>query len=385
MPGNPYAIGRVPASAELADLLRGRIASEGPLDFAAFMAVALYHPERGYYARGTDQVGKAGDFFTSVSVGPVFGRLLARRFARWWADAGEPAAWRIIECGAHDGTLARDVLDGLRDVSPEAFAAVEYAIPEPLPRLRAAQSGKLRDFWGKVRLAERADELAVRPLPGVVFGNEVIDALPCRVIERRGNAWHLCRVTWADGGFRWVVGETVEVDLPCGGFSEGYRTEIRTTESLRAFLVPLLAALECGLMVWIDYGFARPEFYHPGRTGGTLRAFRGHRVENDPLREPGCSDLTAHVDFTALAEAAASLGARPTAFRDQGNWLTDLARPWLLEMEDRPDPAAVRQFRTLIHPAHLGARFHALELAWQDNPIPNLPSADRHRLALEGC
>ena len=124
MPGNPYAIGSVPASAELADLLRGRIAAEGPLDFADFMAAALYHPDRGYYARGTGQVGKAGDFFTSVSVGPVFGRLLARRFARWWAGAGEPAAWRIIECGAHDGTLARDVLEALRDVSPEAFATL---------------------------------------------------------------------------------------------------------------------------------------------------------------------------------------------------------------------------------------------------------------------
>lgn len=385
MPGNPYAIGSVPASAELADLLRGRIAAEGPLDFADFMAVALYHPDRGYYARGTGQVGKAGDFFTSVSVGPVFGRLLARRFARWWAGAGEPAAWRIIECGAHDGTLARDVLEALRDVSPEAFATLEYAIPEPLRRLRAAQSEKLRDFGEKVRLAENADELAVRPLPGVVFGNEVIDALPCRVTERRENAWHLCRVTWADGGFRWVVGETAEVDLPRDGFPEGYRTEIRTAESLRAFLAPLLAALEYGLMVWIDYGFARPEFYHPGRADGTLRAFRGHRVEDDPLREPGCSDLTAHVDFTALAETAASLGARPIAFRDQGNWLTDLARPWLLEMEDHPDPAAIRQFRTLIHPGHLGARFHALELAWHDTATPGLSDADSHRLALVDC
>jgi SAM-dependent MidA family methyltransferase len=379
------------ASAELRDLLRGRIAAEGPLDFAAFMAEALYHPEHGYYARGTGQVGKAGDFFTSVSVGPVFGKLLARRFLQWWLDAGAPSVWRIIECGAHDGTLAADVLGGLRDLSPSAFAALEYAIPEPLARLRAAQASKLEAFGGKVLSLDGADDLADRPLPGVAFGNEVIDALPCQVIERRGGAWHLCRVAWADGGFRWLVAEPLgNGDLGAAaaalgdGFPDGYRTEIRTRESLRRFLKPLLAGLDRGLMLWIDYGFARPEFHHPARTAGTLRAFRSHRVEDDPLSVPGTADLTAHVEFTGLAEAAASLGARPIAFRDQGTWLTHLARPWLLEMEDNPDSAAIRQFRTLVHPAHLGARFHVLELAWQDDHAPELPATDRHRLALDG-
>ncbi len=390
MPGNPYATAGGMASTELRDLLRRRIAADGPLDFAGFMALALYHPELGYYARGTGQVGKAGDFFTSVSVGPVFGRLLARRFLRWWLDAGRPSAWRIIESGAHDGTLAGDVLGGLRDLSEPAFAALEYAIPEPLARLRTAQAGKLGGFGTKVRCLENADDLAARPLPGVLFGNEVIDALPCHVIERSENTWHTCRVTWADGRFRWVVAEPVETGSPEAtaalgdGFPAGYRTEIRTREALRQFLGPLLAGLDHGLALWIDYGFARPEFYHPARTAGTLRAFRNHRVEDDPLREPGTADLTAHVDFTGLAEAAASLGARPIAFRDQGNWLTHLARPWLLEMEDRPDPIAIRQFQTLVHPAQLGARFHALELSWHDHQAPDLPASDRHRLALDG-
>jgi SAM-dependent MidA family methyltransferase len=144
-------------------------------------------------------------------------------------------------------------------------------------------------------------------------------------------------------------------------FPEGYRTEIRTC--YRDFLAPLAGALSSGLMIWIDYGFPREDYYHPGRTEGTLRTFSRHRAGDDPLAHPGEADITAHVDFTAVAEAAQSLGWRQTLLRDQGRWLTDICRDWLLEMEGSPQPALLRQFQTLMHPAHLGAKFHALELS----------------------
>lgn len=391
LPENPYAKATDPASPELEDLLRRRIDAGGPLDFADFMAAALYHPEAGYYARGTGQVGRGGDFFTSVSVGELFGGLLARRFLGWWLEAGSPASWRIIEGGAHDGTLAHDVLTALRGLSPEAFHSLEYAIPEPLARLRAAQQQKLAGFHDRVRVLEGVGPLAGRPLPGIVFGNEVIDALPCQVVEWRNGGWCLCRVGHRPGqGFHWVVVESpMNAGLARalarlgGDFPDGYRTEIRRQEVLVGFLEPLLAALDCGLMIWVDYGFARPEYHHPARTEGTLRAYARHRVAGDPLRNPGMADLTAHVEFTGLAEAAGALGARPLAFRDQAAWLTGLARPWLLEMENRPDPKAIRQFQTLTHPGQLGARFHVLELAWRDAAAPATSPSVRHRLALD--
>ena len=416
-------------------LLRERIAADGPLDFADFMASALYHPDLGYYARPARQVGRDGDFFTSVSVGPLFGELLARRFLTWWRAAGRPHPWRLIESGAHDGTLAADVLAALRRLEPAAVAALEYAIPEPLPRLQAAQRHTLRAFSEQVRFLTNPAELATCPLPGIAFGNEVLDALPCQIVEWQADGWHLCRIGCdsslgtgdgdsrlragcpghsgagilpaaplpsaagkddpidqsdgsAEARFCWdsllPVSDPVQLAALAplgGGFPIGYRSELRTNYA--GFFAPLLAGLSSGLLLWFDYGFARPDYYHPARHRGTLRTFSRHRAADDPLPDPGATDISAHVDFTAVTEAAIALGCRPLAFHNQGAWLTALAREWLLAMEGKPDAALLRQFTTLTHPAQLGGRFHVLELAWNDPAAPALAAADRHPLALD--
>lgn len=372
----------------MGSLLRGRIAADGPLDFADFMATALYHPELGYYGRAVRQIGRGGDFFTSVSVGPLFGGLLARRFDRWWQDAGRPEKWRLIECGAHDGTLAADVLGALRNLNPAAFAALEYAIPEPIPRLQAAQRHTLHAFAENTRFLSDPAQLASHPLPGIAFGNELLDALPCHLVEWQADGWHLCRVDCGtQAGFCWNTSQPatepalVAALAPLGGgFPVGYRSELRT--GYGGLFAPLLAALSSGLLLWFDYGFARPDYYHPARRQGTLRTFSHHRAADDPLLAPGEFDITAHVDFTAVAEAAIMLGCRPLLFRSQGAWLTTVARDWLLDMEGIPDAPLLRQFQSLTHPAHLGSRFHVLELTWNDPAPPLLPAADRHRLAL---
>ena len=341
--------------------------------FADFMAAALYDPAHGYYAHGDGRVGRGGDFFTSVSVGPVFGQLLARRFLRDWRESGRPARWRIIEVGANDGRLAADVLAALATLDEQAFRALEYAICEPLPALQVAQRATLQTFAGRVRITPGASELAAEPLPGVAFGNEVLDALPCQLVEWRNGSWLERRVGLAaDGAFVWQTTEIDDPDLlatlaPLGGnFPDGYRSEVRC--NFRDFLAPLAAAISRGSMLWIDYGYARADYYHPGRAEGTLRTYAGHRAGDDPLACPGTCDISAHVDFTAVAEAAAELGWQAVAFRNQGAWLTEIARDWLLAMDGCPQAAALRQFQTLTHPAHLGARFHILELASHTSP-----------------
>ncbi len=354
------------------------------------MATALYQPSLGYYARETRQVGRGGDFFTSVSVGPLFGELLARRFLREWRESGSPARWRIIECGAHDGTLAADILGAISRLDPQAFAPLEYVIPEPLPRLQAAQRETLDGFQKKTRFITDASELHADPLPGIAFGNELLDALPFHVVERTNGSWRECKVaTTPDGDFVWQSGHEIsrpallDALAPLGNsFPENYRTEVRT--NFLNFLAPLTRCLSAGLLLWPDYGFARPEYYHPDRKTGTLRTFSKHRAAENPLATPGEIDITAHVDFTAVAETAIQLGCRPVAFSSQGSWLTAQARDWLLAQEGHPHAAALRQFQTLTHPAHLGGSFHVLELSW-NQPGRQLPAADFHRLALRAC
>ena len=349
------------------------------------MAAALYEPERGYYARESRQIGRRGDFFTSVSVGPLFGEILARRFLRQWLDLGSPPRWRLIESGAHDGTLAADVLGALAALDRQAFEALDYVIPEPLPVLQAAQRVTLARYPDNVRFTTHLLDLAADPLPGIAFGNELLDALPFHLVEWHSGHWRECRVTSGpDGGFAWTLGAIADPLLlaalaPLGDdFPDGYRTEVRTC--LRSLLEPLTRCLHAGLMIWIDYGFARPDYYHPDRTAGTLRTFANHQAAANPLANPGSADITAHVDFTALAEAALALGGRPTVFRSQGSWLTDTARAWLLEQEGKPQPAFLRQFQTLTHPAHLGASFHVLELSWNPAAIPPDAPALAHHL-----
>ncbi|MEX1114752.1 MAG: SAM-dependent methyltransferase [Akkermansiaceae bacterium] len=371
--------------------MRDQIQRDGPLAFPAFMAAALYDPEFGYYAREARQVGRDGDFFTSVSVGPLFGKLLAHRFLREWQELGSPDRWRILECGAHDGTLAVDVLTAIRSLDTRAFAALEYAIAEPLPRLQADQRKTLATFTGRVNLTNDTEKLAHTPLPGIIFGNELLDALPFHLVEWQSGVWHECLVGCdPEGNFIWLADSGIhEPQLaaalaPLGeNFPDGYRTEVRT--NFREFLEPLTRCISTGLMIWPDYGFARPDYYLPERHRGTLRTFSKHRAAEDPLATPGEIDITGHVDFTAVAEAAISLGGQPRVFRNQGTWLTEVGRDWLLSLEGRPEPEMMRQFQSLTHPAQLGGSFHVLEISWKNPAAPPPSAADLHRLALCAC
>jgi SAM-dependent MidA family methyltransferase len=356
--------------------------------FADFMAAALYAPAHGYYAKGVHQVGRGGDFFTSVSVGPLFGELLTRRFLHEWRESGSPEKWRIVECGAHDGTLAADILGAMARLDPQAFAALEYAIPEPLPLLQAAQKITLAGFKRNTRFINSPDELFSNPLPGIAFGNELLDALPFHLVEWHPDGWRECRVTVGSGDdFAWETHHPIDDPLLLealanlgSGFTAGYRTEVRT--NFRDFLEPLTRCLSSGTLLWPDYGFARPEYYDPARKSGTLRTFSKHRAAENPLEAPGEIDITAHVDFTAVAEAAISLGCHPVRFQSQGAWLTEIGRDWLLGLEGNPDTPALRQFQTLTHPTHLGESFHVLELVWNRSAAPATPPETWHRLGL---
>ncbi len=359
-----------------------QIEARGEVTFQEYMEIALYDPERGYYARSSAQVGRGGDFYTSVSVGSLFGRLLARRFLEGWEEMGAPVLWRILEIGAHDGKLAADILSEIRIIHPEAWQALEYAIAEPLPRLQESQHQRIGGLAARLRICPDISEFSGDALPGFVFGNEILDALPFHLLEMTGGKWQEIHVTAAAGKLAMEPRDpaaqsplAARLEALGNDFPEGYRTEIRT--NFGGFLAAIAATLTDGTMLFTDYGFAAPEYYDRHRSTGTLRTFSNHTAAEDPLDSPGEKDITAHVDFTALADAAENIGYRPTVFSSQGSYLTHLAKPMILG-GGMNDAKTIAQFQSLTHPAHLGASFHAIELS----KGANIPPEVKHRLAL---
>lgn len=326
------------------------------------MQMALYDPEAGYYAGRANQVGRAGDFFTSVTAGPLFGRLLATHIAQWWDQSAQPEAWRIVELGGHDGTLAGDILTEIRSSHPAAFEGLKYVILEPLERLAAAQRDRLTDFTD--HLVITADPASLPPQPGYLVANEVLDALPFHLVEYFEDGWHEIGVSLSqDELFEWHdLGPAPAITDTLPARPVGYRTEIRP--DFPGFLKPLIQAIQPGRMLWIDYGFERDDYYAESRTTGTLRTFKNHKAGEEPLEAPGTQDITAHVDFTAVMEAVTSLGGETLRFENQARFLTEVSRPWLLSLEGMTDPATMkllRNFQTLTHPGQMGSRFHMLE------------------------
>lgn len=357
------------ATLSLRQLIADEIYSNGSMPMARYMDLALYHPEWGYYATGDREVGKFGDFFTSVSVGPLFGRLMARRLFGMYQDLGRPSRWRVKELGANDGKLAIDILEAMRSLDWEAAQALDYVICEPLPVMREIQKRALGGF--SARVVDPEEALSTNCLPGVVFGNEVLDALPFHWLERWDDDWWERGIlldgegSLRSGRLGKASGEIIELLSDAADperLPNGWQCEVRP--ALDGFLQSSLVGLEPARMIWIDYGFEREELWHPARIEGTWQAFREHRREPEPWNLPGACDLTAHVDFISVAEAAGRLGGEVVALEDQGPWLTRLATLELADREGVEDPSWVRQFQTLTHPAQLGGKFRVMECRW---------------------
>ncbi len=348
--------GKSPGPEPLAEHLRRRIAHTGTIGFDEFMAAALYGPG-GYYATGAPRTGKRGDFFTSVSVGPVFGRLLAAQFAEMWDALGRPDDFTLVEQGAADGQLMADVLAAWPSAPPRAI------IVEPLPSLRDLQQQTLAP-WSE-RLTHVAHEDDLPPFTGVFFANELLDAFPVKLLAREGGAWRERRVGLEGEKFVFVEMPAPDPVLPvppgCGRFA----AEVRP--SLDPWMRAVAEKLRRGWMLLVDYGYPESARYHPARAAGTLAAYRDHARQDDPLASPGAQDLTAHVDFTAVAWAAENAGLRLAGFADQHHALAALAALAFPPMASAPlGPEAAKDMlalRQLLHPETMGTQFKFLALA----------------------
>ena len=292
------------------------------------MEQALYHPENGYYSSGRASIGRKGDYFTNVSVGPLFGQLLAAQFAEIWQRLGQIDNFTIVEQGAHGGEFARDVLSALRGKSPEFFSTLRYFIIEPFPVLQDRQAQALKEFGDRVQWRRSLDEL--EPFVGVHFSNELLDAMP---IDLRGK-----RVDLENDNL-------VLVDWP--------DPEAVTNRAALEWIDHLAVKLERGFVVAVDYGFARSEFRE------VLQVRAQHRTLDSPFEQIGEADITAHINWTDIAVRAEANGLSLFGFTDQHHFLTGIISefPALIEGEK-----AKRALQTLLHPEMLGRAFQVMAL-----------------------
>ncbi len=325
--------GLAASSAALAARIARRIAGAGGwLPFDAFMAEALYAPGLGYYSGGRRIFGLdprgGSDFVTAPELSPFFGRALAVQVRQ----ALQATRTRdIVEFGAGSGALAEQVLDALDAAGAtepdDELAGVRYTIVELSGALRQRQQARLARFGDRVQWLDAWPEW----LAGVVIGNEVLDAMPVRLVVRRADAWHERGVAVSpDGGFRFAdrdtplaladLGRAAEaLAMPDHPFADGTVTEIHP--QAEAFVTSLAERLVHGAAVLIDYGFPEREYYHPQREGGTLMCHQGHLADTDPLVSVGDKDITAHVNFTGIALAAQDAGLSVLGYTSQARFL----------------------------------------------------------------
>jgi SAM-dependent MidA family methyltransferase len=316
----------------LTELIRAEIEARGPVSFAWFMEQALYHPTHGYYSSGRASIGRKGDYFTNVSVGPLFGQLWAAQFAEIWRKLGGIDNFCIVEQGAHDGAFARDVLMAMREKSPECFSAIRYSIVEPFPAWQVRQSKTLQEFGARVQWRRSLEEL--EPFAGVHFSNELLDAMP---MDLRGKLVGL-------EGERFVFFERLD--------------NSETKSAVFDWIDSLAAKLERGFVIAVDYGFSRTEFRE------VVQARAQHRLLDSPFEQIGEADITMHVNWTDIAERAEANGLRVAGFTDQHHFITGIISELMRDelSKDDVDPATKRALQTLLHPEMLGRAFQVLAL-----------------------
>lgn len=357
----------------LAEIIRNAIA-EAPhqrITLAHYMALALYHPEHGYYQQTRLAPGRTGDFLTSPEASPYFGLTVARQLIETWDRLGQPNAWEIREYGAGTGVLAYDILAGIAHDAPEAMDGLRYRLVESNPHRRAEAMIAMTEagLADKILIADSLD-----PLPdftGVLLGNEVADAFPAhRLIARAGELREMYVVSTADG-FGWQEGERSEevAALPeleslASSLPDGAILDISPAAAI--WFEQAAQQLERGLALIIDYGYPAQELFASHRLEGTLRTYRGQQVSDDPFVDPGMVDLTVHVDFTALENAGIRAGLEPAGFTKQGDFLGQLGMGmFLVDLQQEPDItaedyiAAKAAIIRLIEPGGLG-RFGVL-------------------------
>lgn len=360
-------------SEKLSELIRAEINQNGPVSFSKYMEMALYHPGFGYYSAGLQKFGEGGDFVTAPQLGNIFARCLAKQVAQIGAEVsqGQAGGYDIIEAGAGTGLLAADLLKALEKNDPPA----RYRILERSAHLRQVQKETLQQqvpqWMDRISWLDEPPQTGWR---GVFIANEVLDALTVDRFIVEDDGFYELRVTNGPNGFAWEKGPCPE-DMSAKVQSlisslqnkpgDGYRSELNPR--LSAWLNTVTASLTSGVAIFIDYGFTRQEYYQPQRRDGTLICHYQQRAHGDPFNWPGLTDISASVDFTALAEAADLCGLYVCGYTTQAMFLMACGLDEVLSefdtLSEKERITMNNQVRRLTLPAEMGERFQVMALA----------------------
>jgi SAM-dependent MidA family methyltransferase len=357
---------------KLREIIVDEIRGNGPMPFSRYMDLCLYHPELGYYSRTAEQFGKAGDFYTSSDVHAVFGRLLARQFEEMWRELGAPERIDLVELGPGRGLFTLDVLDWSAKQFPDFAHALHYTLVEQSPVLRARLRERLSEQLASGRASifetlEKAASTVGHCL--ILFANEFFDALPVEIVDHRGAV----RVVQDDGRFSEQFASPSPTEL---AFLDRYSVHPEPGERVEVSFAALQWANRIadafrgrqGFTVLIDYGYTR-EQQLAGRHRDTLMTYRRHHANPSPYEAPGEQDITAHVNFTALQNAAVDCGLDPIALLTQSQFLIGIGEE--SQFADAFQDCVLPQERAkvglqlkhLISPEGMGETFQVLVLS----------------------
>ncbi|MDD5057142.1 MAG: class I SAM-dependent methyltransferase [Sideroxydans sp.] len=368
-------------SAQLCELIRHDINMQGGwIPFSRFMELALYAPGLGYYTAGAHKLGEAGDFITAPELSPLFGRTMARQLVEVMRDS----APHILELGAGSGKLALDILGELerRDALPQTYSILEVSAD-----LRQRQQTLLQEKLP--HLVSRLRWLDVLPekISGAVIGNEVLDALPVHLlfwaegqVQERGVTSKANHFVWQNHPLKTPALLDVASNLKQ---PSDYLSEVSLAS--RGLVASLCERMDKGALIFIDYGFGASEYYHPQRNRGTLMCHYRHHAHDDPFYLPGLQDITAHVDFTAVAEAAIDHGAHFLGYTSQAHFLLNNG---VMDFLGEVSPDDVRTFaplsaqlQKLTSPAEMGELFKVIALGkGLEQPLAGFLRGDLSRL-----
>ena len=354
------------AANSLTKEIRSEIDASGSISFARFMELALYHPEYGYYQMDASRIGREGDFITSVSVGEAFGHLLASRFSEWLGKIDGPV--RLVEAGAHDGTLAHDILSWLVKYNQPLFLRLKYSIIEPSKKRREWQISCLKNFASHVEWFDSMNDMP--KTIGVIFSNELLDAFPVHRI-----CWSQSKCSWFEWGVSWHGEEFYWVPMERGKgawssllpswpdslikvLPDEYYTEL--SPAAIEWWQSAASNLDEGKLIAFDYGHSIDEWPSPSQLQGTVRSYRKHKHVNNILANPGGQDLTAHANFQLVKKAGEAVGLKTEQFTSQERFLNRSFAD-LLQISPQIGKAIdLSQLKTLTHPAQMGQTFKVL-------------------------